>query len=202
MESSSCICCISVSLKAQEDATCVRSILAGRSELFSELVKRYQDRVFAILSRYERDRGRVENMAQDVFVKVWRNLRKFDPRKAPFENWLSRMTTNVALNHLRAEKRFRNQLPVSQLGVGALEWLQQEDDSSSLQAMEAREILDHCMADLTPDEHLILTMSEIEGHTSPEISQITGKAAGTIRVALHRAKKKISDNLIRLQESL
>ena len=68
--------------------------------------------------------------------------------------------------------------------------------------METREILDHCMADLTPDEHLILTMSEIEGRTSPEISQITGKAAGTIRVALHRAKKKLTDNLIRLQGSL
>ena len=44
-------------------------------------------------------------------------------------------------------------------------------------------------------------MAEIEGRTSPEIGQLTGKAAGTIRVALHRAKKKLTDNLIRLQES-
>ena len=187
---------------AEEDAACVRSILSGRPERFCELVERYQERVFAILSRYERDRGRVENMAQDVFVKAWRQLEKFDPLKAPFENWLSRMATNVALNHVRAEKRFRHQVPFSQLGEGALEWLQQEDNSAPLEAMEAREILNRCMADLSPDEQLILTMAEIEGRTSPEISQLTGKAAGTIRVALHRAKQKLADNLTRLQETL
>ena len=186
---------------AEEDAACVRSILSGRPERFRELVERYQERVFAILSRYERDRGRVENMAQDVFVEAWRQLEKFDPLKAPFENWLSRMATNVALNHVRAEKRFRHQVPFSQLGEGALEWLQQEDNSAPLEAMEAREILNRCMVDLTPDEQVILTMAEIEGRTSPEIGQLTGKAAGTIRVALHRAKKKLTDNLIRLQES-
>jgi RNA polymerase sigma-70 factor (ECF subfamily) len=68
--------------------------------------------------------------------------------------------------------------------------------------MEAREILNRCMANLTPDEQLILTMAKIEGRTSTEISELTGKAAGTIRVALHRAKQKLAKKLTRLQESL
>ena len=65
-------------------------------------------------------------------------------------------------------------------------------------AIEAREILDHCMVDLTPFQQLILTMAEIEGRTSKEIGQLTGKGAGAIRVALHRAKQKLADNLLRL----
>jgi len=186
---------------ADEDAACVRSILTGRPEQFRELVNRYQDSVFAILSRYERDRGLVEDMAQAVFLKAWRHLKKFDPLKAPFENWLSRMATNTALNHVRDEKHFRDQVPISQLNEGALEWLQQEDESSPLESMEAREILNRCMVGLSPDEQIILTMTEIEGRTSPEISQLTGKAAGTIRVTLHRAKQKIAKNLKHLQES-
>ena len=185
---------------ADEDAACVRSILTGRPEQFRELVNRYQDSVFAILSRYERDRGLVEDMAQAVFLKAWRHLKKFDPLKAPFENWLSRMATNTALNHVRDEKHFRDQVPISQLNEGALEWLQQEDESSPLESMEAREILNRCMVGLSPDEQIILTMTEIEGRTSPEISQLTGKAAGTIRVTLHRAKQKIAKNLKHLQE--
>ena len=188
--------------KSQEDANLVRSILRGHPEQFRELVERYQNRVFAILSHYERDHGRVEDMAQDVFVKAWRHLKKFDTKKAPFENWLSRIATNTALNHVRAEKRFRKQMPISQLGEGALEWLQQENDSIPQNAIEAREILDHCMVDLTPFQQLILTMAEIEGRTSKEIGQLTGKGAGAIRVALHRAKQKIADNLLRLQDSL
>ena len=186
---------------ADEDAACVRSILTGRPEQFRELVNRYQDSVFAILSRYERDRGLVEDMAQAVFLKAWRHLKKFDPLKAPFENWLSRMATNTALNHVRDEKHFRDQVPISQLNEGALEWLQQEDESSPLESMEAREILNRCMVGLSPDEQIILTMTEIEGRTSPEISQLTGKAAGTIRVTLHRAKQKIAKNIKHLQES-
>ena len=186
---------------ADEDAACVRSILTGRPEQFRELVNRYQDSLFAILSRYERDRGLVEDMAQAVFLKAWRHLKKFDPLKAPFENWLSRMATNTALNHVRDEKHFRDHVPISQLNEGALEWLQQEDESSPLESMEAREILNTCMVGLSPDEQIILTMTEIEGRTSPEISQLTGKAAGTIRVTLHRAKQKIAKNLKHLQES-
>ena len=141
-------------------------------------------------------------MAQDVFVKAWRHLKKFDTKKAPFENWLSRIATNTALNHVRAEKRFRKQMPISQLGEGALEWLQQENDFIPQNAIEAREILDHCMVDLTPFQQLILTMAEIEGRTSKEIGQLTGKGAGAIRVAVHRAKQKLADNLLRLQDSL
>ena len=137
---------------ADEDAACVRSILTGRPEQFRELVNRYQDSVFAILSRYERDRGLVEDMAQAVFLKAWRHLKKFDPLKAPFENWLSRMATNTALNHVRDEKHFRDQVPISQLNEGALEWLQQEDESSPLESMEAREILNRCMVGLSPDD--------------------------------------------------
>lgn len=189
-------------LSAEADAACVRSILSGRSKRFSELVERYQDRVFAILSRYERDPGRVEDLAQEVFVKAWRHLEQFDPMKAPFEHWLARIATNAALNHVRAEKRFRQQVPISQLGDGALEWLRSEDESAPLQAMEAQEILERCMGDLTPDERIIVTMAELEGRTSPEISQITGKTAGTIRVALHRAKQKLATKLAKLQETL
>ena len=129
-------------------------------------------------------------------------LEEFDTKKAPFENWLSRIATNTALNHVRAEKRFRKQMPISQLGEGALEWLQQENDSIPQNAIEAREILDYCMVDLTPFQQLILTMAEIEGRTSKEIGQLTGKGAGAIRVALHRAKQKLADNLLRLQDSL
>ena len=90
---------------------------------------------------------------------------------------------------------FYYQLKQAQLPVSITEYLM------LLEAMEAREILNRCMVDLTPDEQVILTMAEIEGRTSPEIGQLTGKAAGTIRVTLHRAKKKLTDNLIRLQES-
>ena len=74
-------------------------------------------------------------------------------------------------------------------------------DLYGLAVTQAREILDHCMGELSADEQVILTLSEIEGRTSPEISQLTGKAAGTIRVILHRAKQKLADALFNLQEA-
>ena len=57
------------------------------------------------------------------------------------------------------------------------------------------------MGELSADEQVILTLAEIEGRTSPEISKLTGKAAGTIRVTLHRAKQKLADALFNRQEA-
>ena len=129
--------------KSQEDANLVRSILRGHPEQFRELVERYQNRVFAILSHYERDHGRVEDMAQDdYFVRnLSKALKKFDTKEAPLK-----IGESHALPLTRQKitcvprKIFDKQMPISQLGEGALEWLQQENDSIPQNAIEAREI--------------------------------------------------------------
>ena len=93
-----------------DDAELLQRIRAGAVDEFAELVRRHQSRVFAILHRYERDAQRVEDLAQETFLKAWRALGQFDAR-APFEHWMSRIAVRTALDHLRREKKHRGAPP-------------------------------------------------------------------------------------------
>src|ERR1700740_2838643 len=76
---------------------------------FNDLLDRNQTLVFNYLWRIVANRGIAEELAQDVFVRVYRSRQTYEPT-AKFSTWLYRITTNVALNYFRAEKRTQNQI--------------------------------------------------------------------------------------------
>src|SRR4051812_13121368 len=90
--------------KPNDDAELLERIRGGAADDFAEIVRRYQSLVFGILHRYERDAHRVEDLAQETFVKAWRSLAQFDGR-APFKHWLSKIAVHVAFDHVRKQKR-------------------------------------------------------------------------------------------------
>jgi len=104
-----------------EDAEPLARILNGATDDYAEIVQRYQARIFAILYRYERDYQKLEDLAQETFIKAWRSLAQFDGR-APFQHWLSKIAVNVALDHLRKQRRQRNEVALPDLGEDALDW--------------------------------------------------------------------------------
>jgi RNA polymerase sigma-70 factor (ECF subfamily) len=173
-------------------------IRSGAVEDFQEVVRRYQARVFAILRRYERDGHRVEDLAQDTFLKVWRALDQYDGR-VPFEHWLSRITVHVALDHLRKEKRRRNEIGLPELGESALDWLRTDDEERGMEVTGARELLEVAMADLSPAERIVITLLEIEGHSVKEISALTGSSGVAVRVRALRGRAKLRKALERLE---
>jgi RNA polymerase sigma-70 factor (ECF subfamily) len=183
-----------------EDAELLARIRNGAVDDFAEIVQRHQSQVFAILCRYERDRHKLEDLAQETFVKAWRALASFDGR-APFQHWLSRIATRVALDHLRKERRRRNEVGLGELGDDALEWLRQPDEHDELDAAQAAEILAMAMRQLTPREQLVLTMLELEGRSVKEIAAYTRSSGVAVRVRAMRARGKLRRILDRLAET-
>lgn len=181
---------------SDDDAELLARIRNGAADDFSELVQRHQSQVFAILYRYERDRGRLEDLAQDTFIKAWRSLPQFDGR-APFAHWLSRIAVNVALDHLRKTKRQRNEIGLADLGEDALDWLRGADEVDSRQAAE---LLAVAMRELSPAEQVVITMQELEGHSIKEICVRTGSSSVAVRVRAMRARQKLRKVLERMTE--
>ena len=168
---------------------------------FAELVRRHQARVFAILYRYERDQQKLEDLAQETFVKAWRALDRFDGR-APFEHWLARIAVHAALDHLRREKRRRNEIGLEGLGEDTLEWLQGPDDGSEPGAREAAELLALAMRELSAADQMVITMLELEGRSVKEICERTGSSSVAVRVRAVRARAKLRRVLERLQNEV
>ena len=180
-----------------EDAELLQRIRGGATEDFSEVVRRHQVRVFAVLHRYERDSQKVEDLAQETFVKAWRALEQFDGR-APFEHWISRIATRVALDHLRREKRRQYEVGLPDLGEEALDWLQATDANKQLGARDAAELLELAMRELTPLDRVVITMQEIEGRSVKEICAATGATGVAVRVRALRARAKLKRALAKL----
>ena len=177
-----------------DEAQLLERIRGGATDEFAELVRRHQSRVFAVLHRYERDAQRLEDLAQETFVKAWRALEQFDGR-APFEHWLSRIAVRTALDHLRKRQRVRNEVGFDELGEGALDWLQTDGGEAELQAGAARELLDLAMRELAPADRLVITLQEIEGRSVKEIAGLMGISGVAVRVRALRARARLKGAL-------
>ena len=180
-----------------DDAELLERIRNGAPDDFAEVIRRHQSRVFAILHRYERDAHKVEDLAQETFVKAWRALEQFDGR-APFVHWLSRIAVRVALDHLRREKKRRNEISLPELGEDALEWLRSDAEKSELDGRAAAEILDLALRELSPADRVVITLQEIEGCSVKEICAATGASGVAVRVRALRARAKLKRALEKL----
>jgi len=179
------------------DAELLERIRNGATDDFAEIVRRHQSRIFALLHRYERDAQKVEDLAQETFVKAWRALAQFDGR-APFDHWLSRIATRVALDHLRREKRRQNEIGLPELGEDAADWLRNDDGQSELESRAAAELLAMAMRELSPLDQVVITMQEIEGRTVKDICVATGASGVAVRVRALRARRKLKRALERV----
>jgi len=180
-----------------DDAELLERILGGATDDFAELVRRHQSRVFAILHRYERDAQKVEDLAQETFLKAWRALGQFDGR-APFEHWLARIAARVALDHLRKEKRRQNEIGLPELGDDALDWLRSDDEKNELDVRSAAELLELAMRELSPADRMVITMQELEGRSVKEIAVAMGASGVAVRVRAMRARSKLRQALEKL----
>ncbi len=184
----------------KDDSELVEQIRSGSPDDFAEIVRRHQSRVFAILSRFERDAQKVEDLAQETFLKAWRALGQYDARRGPFEHWLSRIAVHAALDHLRRERRTKDEVALSELGESALEWLHADNTDNRPEAADAREILHLALRELSAEEALVISLQEIEGRSVKEISRITGWSGVAVRVRAHRARAKLRAALTRLEK--
>jgi len=180
-----------------EDAELLERIRNGEPDAFAGLVRRHQDRVFAILHRYEPDPHRLEDLAQETFVKAWRFLDRFDGR-APFHHWLSRIAVRTALDYLRRQKRVRSEIPLSSLGESALDWLVDEAATGEPEPGPACELLEAALRQLSPEDRVVLTLLEIEERTVKEICALTGFSSATVRVRAFRARARLKKVLLNL----
>lgn len=182
-----------------DDAELLDRIRNGALDDFAEIVQRHQAKVFGILYRYERDAQRVEDLAQETFVKAFRALDQFDGR-APFAHWLARITVRVALDHLRKQKRRESEMALPELGEDVLDWLRTEDERDELGARQAAELLDLALRELSPADRIVITMQELEGRSVKEICAATGASSIAVRVRALRARARLKKALEKLMK--
>ena len=177
----------------------LQRIRAGAMDEFAELVQRHQSRVFAVLYRYERDPQRLEDLAQETFLKAWRALDQFDAR-APFEHWISRIAVRTALDHLRRAKRHQGTVGFDDLGEDVLDWLRHDDQKNELEVHGAAELLQLAMQELSPTDRVIITQMELENRSIKEIAETLNISSIAVRVRGVRARARLKKALEKISQ--
>jgi RNA polymerase sigma-70 factor (ECF subfamily) len=177
-----------------DDRELVRRAQAGDKEAFEELVRRHQHRVFAVAGGILRRREDVEDVAQQVFVKAYFSLKRFDQRAA-FSTWLYKITVNECWDLLRKKKvrplLYESDLSEEQAGqFSAAERLESgaQDVSDKL---EAQQQVENLLQGLDERDRMMLILKEVEGFAIDEIAEILNLNANTVKVRLFRARRRI-----------
>jgi RNA polymerase sigma-70 factor (ECF subfamily) len=177
-----------------DDRELVRRAQAEDKQAFEELVRRHQNRVFAVAGGILRRREDVEDIAQQVFVKAYFSLKRFDQRAA-FSTWLYKITVNECWDLLR-KKKVRPLVYESDLS----EEQARQFDSPERHAnpapdtsdtLEAREYVDHLLAGIDERDRTMLILKEVEGFAVEEIAQMLNLNSNTVKVRLFRARRRI-----------
>jgi len=146
--------------------------------------------VFAIAYRMTYDAATAEDLAQEVFLRVWRKLETFRPGE-PLRPWLLRLATNACINALKK----RRPVPVSMLGDDegdAHEPVAETPDAGEVASRrEMAEHLERAIAQLPDDYRLIVTLRHVEEMSYEEIAATLGRPLGTVKVQLFRARERL-----------
>ena len=146
---------------------------------FETLYQTYWPKVFRLCMGYMNDHDAAQDVAQEVFIKVWENLPKFR-NEAAIGTWIFRIASNHCLRQIKNNQR----IPQSELPPN----LKQEPPTTTNEKME---FLYRCIAELPEMERLIISL-ELEDVKQAEIAEIVGISAGNVRVKIHRIKEKLT----------
>ena len=177
---------MSVNTRESSDESLIQDICAGKKEAFVQLVCRYKRKVFGLAARFARDADDLDDICQDVFIKVYENLGKFHA-DAPFEHWLSRVTIRVCYDALRSRKREKGNVPLEDVH----HLLEDVSIGKNQAAEEARNLLEWALARLQPKERLVTTLLELEEKSIREIAEMTGWSQANVKVRAFRARQKL-----------
>lgn len=172
------------SIEESPDERLVAAAVSGDDDSFAELVRRYKRMVLAMASRFARDGHELDDLCQDIFIKVYENLAGFRG-DAPFEHWLRRITVHASYDLLRKRKR-EPLVPLEDV-----ESILEGDAGDSRAAIEAKNVLDWAMSGLKPEDRLIITLLELEENTVKETAALTGWSEAKVKVRGFRARQAL-----------
>lgn len=154
---------------------------------FEEVARRYGGMVYTLAYRLTGDPDEAADLAQDVFVRVYRNLDRYRP--GSFEGWLYRITRNLFLDRVRRRRRIRLQpLPEE-------DWRHPEEagpgPAEHAETAAVRGRIDRALAQLPPEFRTAVVLCDVQGLTYREVAEVTGWPLGTVRSRIHRGRRAL-----------
>jgi RNA polymerase sigma-70 factor (ECF subfamily) len=176
----------------------------GDREAFTPLVQRYERRVRSVVFHLVRRRDEVEDITQEIFIKAFRGIRSYHFQSA-FATWLLRIAVNHCYDYLRHESKSKVSYywQMTEEGAKGLEERAEstnEDGRTVEKRVAARDLVEKLLARAPAEDRVVLGLKELEDRSIEEIAQILDLRVNTVKVRLHRARKRMLEDLRRWRQ--
>jgi RNA polymerase sigma-70 factor (ECF subfamily) len=185
--------------RSEEDAEDVRLmglVARGDTSAFEEVIERHQALVAGTAARMLGSNSDVEDIAQQVFIRVWKSARRYVPR-AKFTTWLLKITRNLVFNELRRAKR-RAQVPL-QSDPGAEEIPLKDETNpapdASLLENELQRAIEEAIMQLPESQRMALVLRRYEQLSYEEIAEVLDLSVPAVKSVLFRARTELRSRL-------
>jgi RNA polymerase sigma factor (sigma-70 family) len=168
----------------------IRACIAGNRAMQEELYRRFAPKMYAVCMRYANNADDAQDLLQEGFIKVYRNLEKFRA-EGSFEGWVRRVFVNTSIEHFRRKNTLYS---ITEKEENVIE----DSDITALDNLAEKDII-ALVQELSPGYRTVFNMYVIEGYSHKEIGKILGISEGTSKSQLARAKailqKKVQERL-------
>jgi RNA polymerase sigma-70 factor (ECF subfamily) len=187
-----------------EEAALIRRVQAKDELAFREIVDRYQAKVFSIIYGILRNRNDAEDIAQQVFAKIYFSISNFDFRSSLL-TWIYKITVNECYDYLR-KKRVRKLVYESDFSNDDSMRMENSEPAIDQAPSIAERLAQHdlvfkLLSKISEEDRSLILLKEVEGHSVEELSEMTGMNENTIKVKLFRARQKLVKAAQRLEKA-
>jgi RNA polymerase sigma-70 factor, ECF subfamily len=180
--------------KHSDEAALVRRVQARDEMAFREIVERYQSKVFSIIYGILRNHNDAEDIAQQVFAKIYFSIGNFDFRSSLL-TWIYKITVNECYDYLR-KKRVRKLVYESDFSVEDAQRLESADPAVDPapavdRQLAQQDLVVKLLSRVSEEDRSLILLKEVEGHSVEELAEMTGLNENTIKVKLFRTRQKL-----------
>lgn len=168
----------------------IKQCLKNDNRALEQLYQQYTPKMFGVCLRYAKNQMEAEDILQEGFIKVYRNLHRFQ-NKGSFEGWMRRTFVNTAINHYKKNLRHAREMDI---------------ENVEIENNKATKILDKISTDelmaliqrLQEGYRMVFNLNVIEGYTHKMIGQMLGISENTSKSQLLRAKRLLQDKILKI----
>lgn len=162
---------------------------------FETLYDRYGTLVYSTALRVVADVHLAEDIAQEIFLRLWRKPEHYVPQRGRFATWLVSVARNRAVDHVRTRGRRRKHEVTAEVPEQTLPGSDLDDPAMAAQLSDQRRIVRQAMASLPKEQQQVIEMAYYGGYTQQEIADLLSQPLGTVKTRIRLGMQKLRDAL-------
>lgn len=179
------------------DEELVKKVKNGDVDAFEEIIAKYEKKVFSLIFNVIKNENEIEDLAQEVFIKIYKNIDKFQGKSSLY-TWVYRITTNVCLDYIKKRKEIIYIDEKIQFEDGEMDMQLSTNEKLQDELYEEKELkekLKKSINKLPENQRMMIILRDIKGLSYEEISKILSMKLGTVKSQINRARLKLKEIL-------